>query len=110
MTTEALDYFNDSLKEQLGGNGVFTETAVFDPSGDEEIEITGVFDKNVFKNAKGNGHVDGLQTGPRFVVSEINFVFDVYADKELYLPYRNETYKIQLIEPDENGAQVLWLV
>ena len=109
MTTDALDIHAASLYEQLSSNGVFTETAIYDPDG-VATEISGVFDENVFRSSDGGGNTTQRKDGARFIVAQITFDFDVYSDKELFFPYRGETFKIQNIEPDKNGATVKWLV
>ena len=109
MTTAALDTFKTVLDNQLGVSGVFTESAIFDPSG-AAVTIYGIFEENSFRGDKGGGNVQQKKDGPRFVVSEIGFTFDVYDDVSLYLPYRDKTFKIQQIDADAQGVQVIWLV
>ena len=112
MTTNALDIYKLHLTEQLGENGVFTETAIFDPSG-ADVTLSGVFDENNFRGNKDAAGVHaGVQMkkdGARFIVSEIT-TFDLYDNVQLYLTYRDKMYTIQEVERDEQGVQVLWLV
>ena len=108
MTTSALDIYNSTLEEQLGPDGVFTETAIYDPDGDS-VELSGVFDETSFSEDKGGGNVEQKKQGPHFVVAEIDFSFDLYSDKKIYFPYRDKTFTIQEIKEDANGAQVIWL-
>ena len=109
MTTSALDIYKLHLTEQLGENGVFTEPAIFDPSG-ADVTLSGVFDENNFRGNKdvAGVHVQQKKDGARFIVSEIT-AFDLYENVQLYLPYRDKMYTIQEVERDEQGAQVLWL-
>mgnify|MGYP001024832004 FL=1 len=108
MTSSALDIYKLHLTEQLGENGVFTETAIFDPSG-ADVTLSGVFDENNFRGNKNTTGVQQKKDGARFVVSEI-ITFDLYENVQLYLSYRDKMYTIQEVERDEQGAQVLWLV
>lgn len=108
MTSSALDIYKLHLTEQLGENGVFTETAIFDPSG-ADVTLSGVFDENNFRGNKDVAGVQQKKDGARFIVSEIT-AFDLYENVQLYLPYRDKMYTIQEVERDEQGAQVLWLV
>ena len=108
MTTSALDIYKLHLTEQLGENGVFTETAIFDPSG-VDVPLSGVFDENNFRGNKDVAGVQQKKDGARFIVSEIT-AFDLYENVQLYLSYRDKMYTIQEVERDEQGAQVLWLV
>ena len=111
MTSIALDIYKLHLTEQLGEDGVFTEPAIFDPSG-ADVTLSGVFDENNFNYLKGNKDAAGVQQkkdGARFIVSEIT-TFDLYDNVQLYLSYRDKMYTIQEVERDEQGAQVLWLV
>ena len=57
MTSSALDIYKLHLTEQLGENGVFTEPAIFDPSG-ANVTLSGVFDEN---NFRGNKDAAGVQ-------------------------------------------------
>ena len=108
MTSSALDIYKLHLTEQLGENGVFTETAIFDPSG-ADVTLSGVFDVNIFCGNQDAAGVQQKKDGARFIVSEIT-AFDLYENVQLYLPYRDKMYTIQEVERDEQGAQVLWLV
>ena len=108
MTSSALDIYKLHLTEQLGEDGVFTETAIFDPSG-VDVPLSGVFDENNFRGNKDVAGVQQKKDGARFIVSEIT-AFDLYNNVQLYLTYRNKMYTIQEVERDEQGAQVLWLV
>ena len=108
MTSSALDIYKLHLTEQLGENGVFTETAIFDPSG-ADVTLSGVFDENNFRGNKDVAGVQQKKDGARFIVSEIT-TFDLYNNVQLYLSYRDKMYTIQEVERDEQGAQVLWLV
>lgn len=108
MTTSALDIYKLHLTEQLGENGVFTEPAIFDPSG-ADVTLSGVFDENNFRGNKDVAGVQQKKDGARFIVSEIT-TFDLYENVQLYLSYRDKMYTIQEVERDEQGAQVLWLV
>ena len=108
MTSSALDIYKLHLTEQLGENGVFTETAIFDPSG-ADVTLSGVFDENNFRGNKNTTNIQQKKDGARFVVSEI-ITFDLYENVQLYLSYRDKMYTIQEVERDEQGAQVLWLV
>ena len=108
MTSSALDIYKLHLTEQLGENGVFTETAIFDPSG-ADVTLSGVFDENNFRGNKDVAGVQQKKDGARFIVSEIT-TFDLYENVQLYLSYRDKMYTIQEVERDEQGAQVLWLV
>jgi len=108
MTTAALDIYQGHLDSQLGSGGVFTEPAVFDPSG-AAVTIYGIFDKNKIRTNKGSGNVQQKKSGPRFIVSDIDFTIDIYENKTLYLSYRDETYIIDEIDRDDAGAQVIWL-
>lgn len=107
MTTSALDIYKLHLTEQLGEDGVFTEPAIFDPSG-AGVTLSGVFDENNFRGNKDVAGVQMKKDGARFIVSEIT-AFDLYNNVQLYLTYRNKMYTIQEVERDEQGAQVLWL-
>ena len=107
MTTSALDIYDSHLTEQLGENGVFTEPAVFDPSG-SALDVYGVYDNSPIRENKDGGNVYQKTKKPRFIISDM-IDFDQYEDKEITLTYREETKKIQSITQDENGAQVLWL-
>lgn len=109
MTIDALNAFESQKAEQLGENGTFTEHAVYDPGG-ADVDLYGIFDKGTIRVDKGAGNVEQKKSTPRFVVSDIDFDFNIYTDKELELTHRNETYKIQEIEKDVQGAPVLWLV
>ncbi len=107
MTSSALDIYKLHLTEQLGENGVFTETAIFDPSG-ADVTLSGVFDENNFRGNKDVAGVQQKKDGARFIVSEIT-TFDLYENVQLYLSYRDKMYTIQEVERDEQGVQVLWL-
>ena len=108
MSAEALAIFNTHLAEQLGENGVFTESGVYDPDGDA-VDLTGVFDDHTFKgSAKDGGNNNQQKEGARFIVASMTD-FDLYDNKQLFLSYRNKTYTIEYVERDESGAQVLWL-
>ena len=109
MSTEALDIYKDTLIEQLGEDSPVTEPGIIDPDG-EALEVFGVFDDNVFKGAKGGGNITPKKSGPRFIVAELPEGIDIYSDVNIYFSYRDKTYKIQYIEPDKQGAQVIWLV
>jgi len=108
MTTSALDIYKLHLTEQLGEDRVFTEPAIFDPSG-ADVTLSGVFDENNFRGNKDAAGVQMKKDGARFIVSEIT-TFDLYDNVQLYLSYRDKMYTIQEVERDEQGAQVLWLV
>ena len=83
MTSSALDIYKLHLTEQLGENGVFTETAIFDPSG-ADVTLSGVFDENNFRGNKDVAGVQQKKDGVRFIVSEIT-TFDLYENVQLYL-------------------------
>jgi hypothetical protein len=107
MTVEALDIYRGHLREQLGESAPTTEPAILDPSG-EALRVSGVFDESVFRGDKDGGNVAKKFTRPRFLVADAVDV-DVYSDKEIYFPYRDRTFKIYEIDPDEAGGYVIWL-
>lgn len=108
MTLSALDIYKLHLNEELGENGVFAEPAIFDPSGINELELSGVFDENNFRGNVDTAGIQKKKDGARFIVSTMT-TFDLYNNVQLYLSYRNLTYTIQEVERDAQGAQVLWL-
>ncbi|HQO00685.1 MAG TPA: hypothetical protein PLI62_00340 [Spirochaetota bacterium] len=110
MSIEALDIFRTHLNEILGTDSPISEPATYDPSGTDEADLSGVFDDNTFKSggATAPGRNTPKREGARFIVSEI-VDFDIYENKEIYLPYRERTFIIHYIEHDASGAQVLWL-
>ena len=108
MTSSALDIYKLHLTAQVGENSPFTETAIYDPSG-ADVTLYGVFDDNTYRSYKDAANVVQKKSSPRFIVSENVTGFDVYADKDLFLTYRNRTYKIEFVDKDEQGLQVLWL-
>jgi hypothetical protein len=112
MSSDALDIYRDHLDEQLGVNAPATEEAVIDPSGTLETHIYGVFDDNTFRNGQDTANQYPKREGARFTISQIPASmtnFDVYANINIYLPYRDKTFIIQYIETDKQGAQVIWL-
>lgn len=109
MSDDALDIYDSHLSEQLGSGGVFTERAVYDPSGLDEAELYGIFEKTSSRSNDDGGHVSQKTSSIRFILKQM-MVFDIYAEKEVYFPYREATYTIDYVDVDENGADVLWLV
>lgn len=110
MSTDALDIYESQKTEQMGENSPSTEPAVFDPSGEYEEEISGVFDNNVITNNKDAGNVQQKNRQPRFLLAELPYEKPVMLDRNIYLSYRDETFRIDFISEDEQGLQVLWLV
>lgn len=108
MSASALDIYAAHKNEQLGANGVFTESATIDPTG-TPVAIYGVYDENTYRGKEGLGHVQPKKDGPRFVVSTFDLALDVYQNKTIKFPYRSKTFIIFEVEKDEQGAQVLWL-
>jgi hypothetical protein len=111
MSSDALDIYREHLNEQLGENASISERAVFDPNG-LAIDIYGVFDDNTFRSGQDTANQNPKREGARFTISQMPVTvidFDVYTDVEIYFPYRDKTFKINFIEKDEQGAQVLWL-
>lgn len=106
MTTSALDIYKLHLTAQVGENSPFTETAIYDPSGADVI-LYGVFDDNTYRSYKDAANVIQKKSSPRFIVSENVTGFDVYAEKEIFI--RDKNYKIEFVDKDANGLQVLWL-
>jgi len=109
MSDDALDIYSSHLAEQLGEDGVFTESAIYDPSGDDENTLYGVFDDTTIRENKDSGNVTQFAEMVRFVLKS-HPSFDVYTDKQIYLPYRAETYTINYVDKDKNGADILWLI
>jgi len=112
MSSDALDIYREHLDEQLGVNAPATEEAVFDPDG-LAISIYGVFDDNTFRSGADRNNNFPKSAGARFTISQLPSAivsFDVYLNFNIYFPYRGKLYKIEYIEKDEQGAQVLWLV
>jgi len=107
MTTSANEIYNTHLSEQLGEDGVFTEPAVFDPSG-SALDVYGIFDDSPIRENKDGGNVYSKTQKVRFIISDID-AFDLYEDKEIYLTDREQTYTVQSITKDKTGAQILWL-
>lgn len=103
------DIYKQMLCEELGPDGIFTEPAIYDPTG-TAIELNGIFDENNFRNNRGPGRVEQKKDGPRFIVCEIDFDIDIYEDMKIYLSHRDKTFTIHEIDYDEQGAQVLWLL
>jgi hypothetical protein len=111
MSLDTLDIYRDHLDEQLGINAPMSEEAVFDPSG-LSIKIYGVFDDNTFRSGEDRANQNPKREGARFTISQMPSTvinFDIYSDVEIYFPYRDKTFKIQYVETDDSGAQVLWL-
>ena len=108
MSTEALDIFEEHLTAQLGEDGIFTENAVYDPTG-TALNISGVFDDANTRENKDGANVFQKNEYKRFIVSDI-LDFNIYSDTKIFLTKRNITYKIDYIEKDLQGVQVLWLV
>lgn len=109
MSDEVLDIYDLTLAEQLGQNGVFTTSAVYDPDG-SAVTLYGIYENNTFRADEGGGNVEVKKSGPRFIVSEIDDDIDLYEDIELYIARASRTFVIQYIDRDYQGAQVLWLV
>ncbi len=108
MSSDALDIYREHLDEQLGENSPITQKAYFDPDGLNE-EIFGVFDDNTFRDGQGRGNFNPKRSGARFTVSSI-LTFDIYDNANLQITYPvDKIFKIQYIEKDDTGAQVLWL-
>lgn len=102
-----LQTYQDNLDYIMGENGNFTEQAVYDPSGLDEI-IYGVFDVVDYRADKDASGNQKKVSRAHFVVSQAPD-FDIYSEKELHLVERGETYKISYIEKDINGVQKIWL-
>ena len=107
MTTDAINIHAAHLTAQLGEDGVFTECAVYDPTG-AAVDIYGIFDDNTYRGNKDSANVYQEITGPRFVVSSI-LDFEIYDDQTLHLASNDTTYIIDYVDTDEKGAQVIWL-
>jgi hypothetical protein len=107
MSSEAIDIMQSHLEAQLGETGIFTEEAIFDPSGLSET-IYGIFDDATYRENKDSANVFQKITGPRFVVAN-DLSINVYENKELHLVKRDRTYTIDYIDTDEQGMQVIWL-
>ena len=109
MTADALQIYEDQLSEILGEEGHFTESALFDPSGDDEATIYGIFDHNSNKGQKDSGNAKQKISDPHFIVKESPFAQtkDVYQNKIITI--RDEDYIIYYVSFDKTGAQVLWL-
>lgn len=108
MTVSSLNIHDLHLSEQLGEVGVFTQPAYYDPDG-ENLQIHGIFDEHTFRAGKDRGNARQPLSGARFLIHEA-LTFDIYDDKEIYFPYMDRRYKIQLQDIDQTGAKVLWLV
>ena len=108
MSSDTLDIYDAQLSEQLGSDGVFTENAVYDPTG-SALPLAGVFDDNTKKDNKDGANVYQKNEFKRFIVSEI-LDFDIYLKKQITLTKRAKTYTIDYIDKDLQGVQVLWLV
>ena len=108
MTVNSLNIHRLQLSEILGESGVFTQPAYYDPDG-ENLRLDGIFDEHTFRAGKDKGNARQPLSGARFLISEA-LTFDVYDDKEIYFPYMDKRYKIQLQDVDESGGKVLWLV
>lgn len=106
MASDALAGYNEQLEYNLSEEGQFTETGVYDPSGIAE-DITGIFDDHTFRGEKDPGNSKSKLNGARFVVYEI-VDFDIELNIEFTI--RGETYEIDYVEKDKQGAQVLWLL
>jgi hypothetical protein len=102
-----LQTYQDNLDYIIGENGNFTEQAVYDPSGLDEI-IYGIFDLVDYRADKDSSGNQKKQSRAHFVVSSAPD-FDIYSEKFLHLVERGETYQISYIEKDLNGVQKIWL-
>lgn len=110
MSVSALDIYAAHLAFHLGADGHTTEPAIIDPSGEHEQTINGVYDDVASRGSKDSGNTARLVSNPRLVTADVlNSGHDVYAGVEVYLPHRSLTYKIQRVDPDANGASVIWL-
>jgi len=112
MSSDALNIYREHLNYQLGEDGAFTQLAIFDPSG-LAIEIYGVFDDNTFRQGADTAGQRPKKEGARFILSFVPTElegFDVYANYNIYLEHENKQFKVEYMEKDSTGAQVLWLV
>lgn len=107
MSKSTLDIYKAHLDAQLGENSPITIRAIIDPSGLNAV-VYGVFDDTDYFGNKDGGNVRQFLDGRRFILS-IKPAFDVYDNLELYFPDLSLTYKIQRIDTDLTGAQVLWV-
>jgi len=107
MSSDAMSVYADHLAWQMGQDGHHTEAAIIDPSGEDEQTIYGIYDDNATAAGnRGDGNVRQRIDIPRFVTAAAVSI-DVYANKTLQV--RGQNYRIERIEPDANGANVIWL-
>ena len=109
MTAQALNVYDETLKAQLGENSPFTIQAILDPSGEHETIIYGWFEAHTYNGQRDSANVTQRRAGKRFVTKEVPN-FDVYKNLTLQITGKEETYKVDYIERDEVGVQVIWLI
>lgn len=107
MSSDALDIYDAHLDYQLGQYGHFTEAAVIDPSGPAEQTIYGIYDDHASSGNKDSGNVRQLENAPRFITADALSTIDVYDNLEIQV--RGISYRINRIDPDANGGNVIWL-
>jgi hypothetical protein len=110
MTSSALDIYESQKAEQMGEDSPTTEPATFDPDGEYKEDLSGVFDNSTITENKDVGNVEQKNKQPRFSIAGLPYEKTVMLGRNIYLSYRDETYKIDFITEDEQGLQILWLV
>lgn len=108
MSSDALAVHQSTLAAQLGEGSPVTVQAILDPSGEKEATVYGWFEDHEYNGDKDSGNVTQKRDGKRFVCATIP-AFDVYQDLQIYFPDTDESYTVQSVDRDKQGAQVLWL-
>ena len=108
MTIDALAIHQSTLSAQLGEDSPVTVQAVLDPSGTEEAVVFGWLEDHEYNGDKDSANVNQKRDGKRFICATIP-AFDVYLDLQIYFPDTGESYTVQSVDRDKQGAQVLWL-
>ena len=108
MSRDALAVHQSTLAAQLGEESPVTVQAILDPSGTEEATVYGWLENHEYDGDKDSGNVTQKRDGKRFICATIP-AFDVYQNLQIYFPDTDETYFVQSVNRDEQGAQVLWL-
>jgi hypothetical protein len=108
LSNDALLTYDVVLENQMGEDGIFTESAIFDPDSLAET-IYGVFDSVTGRSGLDPGNVRRQKIGARFI-TKTSPTFDVYENKNLTISRISKTYRIEYVTKDQNGVSVLWLV
>jgi hypothetical protein len=107
MSLESMAVYKSHLDWQLGEDSPLTVTAIYDPSGENEQPLYGIFDEVAYHSTGADPQ--GTMRKNKYSLFTIaqSPAFDINDDKKILIDM--QLYIISFRDYDKTGAQRLWL-